>query len=90
MGWPFPMNAGYVRDWRLSMLLLTLILIVGALLFFIGCCVVSTDYRPEEERMSFEKGHRLTATTAAGPLVSDIQSAALIHNHEDIAEASNV
>lgn len=84
------MNAGYVQDWRLSMLLLTLILIVGAVLFFIGSCVVSTDYRPEEERMSFDKGHRLTATNAVGPLVSDIQSATLIHHHGDVAEASNV
>lgn len=84
------MNAGYVQDWRLSMLLLTLILIVGAVLFFIGSCVISTDYRPEEERMTFEKGHRLTATTAVVPFMSDIQSAALIRNHGDVAETSNV
>ena len=74
------------------MLVLTLILIVGAALFFIGSCVQSTDYRPEEERLSLKKEHRLTATNAGnvGPLVSDMETATLIHNHGDIAEGSHV
>ena len=74
------------------MLVLTLILIVGAVLFFIGACVQGTDYRPEGERLSLEKGHRLTATNAGnvGPLVSDMETATLIHNHGDLAEGSHV
>ena len=74
------------------MLVLTLILIVAAVLFFIGSCVQSTDYRPEEERLSLEKGHQLTATFAGnvGPFVSDMETATLIHNHGDIAEGSHV
>lgn len=74
------------------MLILTLILIVAAVLFFIGSHVQSTDYRPEEERLSLEKGHRLTATNAGnvGPLASDMETATLIHNHGDIAEGSHV
>lgn len=86
------MDAGYVQDWRVSMLALTLILIVAAVLFFVGAFVKCTDYRPEEERLSLEKGHRLTATNAGnvGPLVSDMETATLIHNHGDIIEGSHV
>ena len=86
------MDAGYVQDWRVSMLALTLILIVAAVLFFVGAYVKCTDYRPEEERLSLEKGHRLTATNAGnvGPLVSDMETATLIHNHGDIIEGSHV
>ncbi|KAL3134907.1 hypothetical protein ABBQ32_007873 [Trebouxia sp. C0010 RCD-2024] len=82
---------GYVQDWRVSMLVLTFILIAGAVLFFFGAYVRCTDYRPEEERLSLEKGHRLTATNAGnvGPLVSDIETATLIHNHGDIADTSH-
>ena len=74
------------------MLVLTLILIVAAVLFFVGSCVPSTDYRPEEERLNLEKGHRLTATNAGnvGPLVSDMETATLVHNHGDIAEGLHV
>lgn len=73
------------------MLVLTFILIAGAVLFFFGAYVRCTDYRPEEERLSLEKGHRLTATNAGnvGPLVSDIETATLIHNHGDIADTSH-
>ena len=85
-------TAGYVQDWRISMLVLTFILIFGAMLFFVGAYVRCTDYRPEEERMSLQKGHRLTATNAGnvGPLVSDMETATLIHNHGDLADALNV
>lgn len=73
------------------MLVLTFILIAGAVLFFLGAYVRCTDYRPEEERLSLEKGHRLTATNAGnvGPLVSDMETATLIHNHGDIADTSH-
>ena len=83
---------GYIQNWRTSMLVLTLVLIVGAVLFFIGAYVKCIDYRPEEERLSLEKGHRLTATNAGnvGPLVSDMETATLIHNHGDITEGSHV
>ena len=74
------------------MLVLTLILIVAAILFFIGAFVQCTDYRPEEERLSLEKGHRLTASHAGnvGPLVTDMETATLIHNHGDIVEGSHI
>lgn len=70
------------------MLVLTLILIVAAVLFFIGAYVRCTDYRPEEERLSIEKEHRLTVSNAGnvGPPVSDMESATLIHNRGDLAD----
>ena len=71
------------------MLVLTFILIFGAILFFMGAYIRCTDYRPEEERLSLDKEHRLTATNAGnvGPLVSDMETATLIHNHGDTADA---
>jgi len=80
--------AGYIQDWRISMLVLTLILIVAAVLFFVGAYVKCIDYRPEEERLSLEKGHRLTVSNAGnvGPLVSDMESATMVHHHGDLAD----
>ncbi|DBA88375.1 TPA: hypothetical protein ACH3X2_004875 [Trebouxia sp. C0005] len=79
---------GYIQDWRISMLVLTLILIVAAVLFFIGAYVKCIDYRPAEERLSLEKGHRLTVSNAGnvGPLVSDMESATMVHHHGDLAD----
>lgn len=64
------------------MLLLTLIIIVSAVLFFIGAAVQATDYRPEEERLSIQKDHKLTVSNAGNvaPLVTDLESATLVHH----------
>ena len=71
------------------MLVLTLILIVAAILFFCGAFVKSTDYRPEEERLSLEKQHRLTVSNTGnvGPPVSDMEAATMVHHHGSLAEA---
>lgn len=72
------------------MLVLTLILILAAVLFFIGAYVKCTDYRPEEERIGLEKKHVLTVSNAGnvGPLISDMESATMIHHHGDLADGS--
>lgn len=72
------------------MLILTLILILAAVLFFTGAHVKHVDYRPEEERTSLEKEHRLTVSNAGnvGPFVSDMECATLIHNHGDIVDGA--
>ena len=70
------------------MLLLTLIIIASAALFFIGAFVEYIDYRPEEERMSIQKGHKLTGSNTGNvaPLVSDLEHATLMHHEGGIAE----
>ena len=70
------------------MLVLTLIIIAGAVLFFIGAFVQCIDYRPEEERESIQKGHKLTGSNTGNvaPLVSDLEHATLVHHEGAIAE----
>ena len=64
------------------MLLLTLIIIVSAVLFFLGAAVKAIDYRPEEERLSIQKDHKLTVSNAGNiaPIVADLESATLVHH----------
>lgn len=86
---PHPIvHAGRVQNWRVSMLLLTLIIIVSAALFFVGAFVHYIDYRPEEEKLSLQKGHKLTGSNAGNvaPPVSDLEHATLLHHQGTLAE----
>ena len=70
------------------MLLLTLIIILGAALFFVGAFAQYIDYRPEEEKFSIQKGHKLTGSNTGNvaPLVSDLEHATLAHHEGPLAE----
>lgn len=75
-------HTGRIQNWRVAMLLLTLIIIIAAALFFVGAFVEGADYRPEDEKLSIQQGHKLTNSNTGNvaPLVSDLEHATLLHH----------